>query len=750
MRTLETSSNASAGISSTSSEHGLTVAMLTDRAHILLINISEERTARKGNRFEARSLCSEWTWRIISDVSMKPCTPEASNQRFTGSTLTPALSVKRTGTMYSTLRQSGDLAAHGKASTALTGHDRMVVIRNASYRKGAGPELVNHLAALPDKEDHIFDEYFMSFAVDDSGSILVYDWGEILAEDSACRASRDVKGMLLRHRSCGQSSLGIKDQQKTSSHWGPASDAGRKKPPTDRSKIKARVNSASDENRASNSFNQSIGHKEDRPGSVKVTSTGTSSSATVRRRSELVHSEVAVLDSSRNTSDSVALPSMSSSIYDLSGMRAAADKGSKMSKAKLIYFLDKNDRYPDEYRSLIWRFLLQLPENEVAFADLVKRNTHASYGSKLLGRKYPLESSRLFSKLQAICSQLAHWSSVFGEAPYLPQLCFPFILIYDNDELAALETVMSLLMWWGYSWHTCHPNPPPHLTDSFDALLLHYDPSLHKHFRSLEVSPGLIGWRLTYTMYSEFLSKESWLRVMDFIFTHFESMELMLLVPVAIIRMSSASLLCSYSADHIMKFFAAQQEMKASSLVNMVKHMMAMTPKSMLLACYRGVKSRAHDMFKSEKAEIEDLKAPKRVVYKANTGHRGTQSGLPGSKGRNASRKFDLTNPSGIDLDDEIAAWRATPAEAVRQSLAAEVGTPLFPLPRGRYPAYDGFPKAMIDWELRKRSVQMALDEEIECREDVLHELEKRIEEVFFMKQYFNSFFSLLSYMLAA
>ena len=267
-------------------------------------------------------------------------------------------------------------------------------------------------------------------------------------------------------------------------------------------------------------------------------------------------------------------------------------------------------------------------------------------------------------------------------------------------------------------------------TGSFDAILLHYDPVLHKHFKSLEISPGLVGWRLTYSMYSEFLSKETWLRIMDFIFTNFEALELMLVVPVALMRLSAASLLCVYSSEHILRFFSAQQDIKASSIVSMVQQMLAKTPKSLLLACYRGAKSKAHDTFKHEPLEVEGSKGSK-DDFKSKRGPKGSYHGLPGAKSR-LSKKHAVQATREVEVEEDVAAWRASPVESVRQSLAAEVGSPIFPLPRGRYPAYDGYPKSMVDWELRKRSVQMTLDEELECREDVLRELEKRIAEVFY------------------
>lgn len=703
--------------SSTASALGLTVAAATSKGRVLLLNVTEERSALGGDRRHGcGAIPTHWIWRVMADVALSDKTAEPPVL----STLTPALAAA--GRVAPSLRHSKDLSDHHRSSTALTGRDRMTSIENASYKKGAGPELANHLAAIPDKDKRCDNEYFMSFVVRNDGNLNIYDWGETISTDNARRSIGDIRGLLLRHRSCGEPYLAMVEKSTLSPKRRPTREmpTGGKIPAQRVAQLPAE-----DENRAPKAVN-------------RITSYGNSQRASSSKQTakEFIKSisRTSGIESKQATetagmSSSTAGPAASTSIFDISTGTQFEKGSSKMSKAKLMYFLDKNERYPDAYRPLIWRYLLQLPENAAAFAELVKRGTHPAYSSKTLARKYPLESSRLFSKLQGMCSHLAHWSSIFGEASYVPQLCFPFVLIYDNDELAALETVMSLLMWWGYSWHVCHPNPPAQLTDTFDALLLHHDPTLHKHLKSLELSPGLISWRLTYSVYSEFLSKESWLRVMDFVFTNFESLELMALLPIALIRLSSASLLCSYNTDHILKFFSSQQDLKASSIVNMTKHMLAKTPKPMLLACYRGAKSRSHDTFVSNKADITDLNGAKRVAYNQH-GRKDGRDGLPGAKNRSSSRRHDEASMRGSDLDDELASWRATAGESVRQSLAAQAGAPVFPLPRERYPAYDGYPQAMIDWELRKRSVQMALDDELECREDVLRELEKRIEEV--------------------
>ena len=42
-------------------------------------------------------------------------------------------------------------------------------------------------------------------------------------------------------------------------------------------------------------------------------------------------------------------------------------------------------------------------------------------------------------------SVLAHWAPVFGETSYLPELVFPFIKLFQNNQLATFEILASVL-----------------------------------------------------------------------------------------------------------------------------------------------------------------------------------------------------------------------------------------------------------------------------------------------------------------
>ena len=44
-----------------------------------------------------------------------------------------------------------------------------------------------------------------------------------------------------------------------------------------------------------------------------------------------------------------------------------------------------------------------------------------------------------------VLSALAHWSPLFGETDYLPMLAFPFVKLFQNNQLLAFEIIATLL-----------------------------------------------------------------------------------------------------------------------------------------------------------------------------------------------------------------------------------------------------------------------------------------------------------------
>ena len=346
----------------------------------------------------------------------------------------------------------------------------------------------------------------------------------------------------------------------------------------------------------------------------------------------------------------------------------------RVTHKKLTAFLAANGEYPERFRPLIWRFMLRLPENTAQFGDLVRRGLHPSF--EALFDKYPLGSRRVFTRLQNCCSQLAHWSPVFAQCQYLPSFVFPFVLIYGVDELALLETVMSIFMWFGLSWHATMPSPPVHIMDSIDGLLRIYDSRLHAHLRKIEASPGLCGWAMISSFFSEVLGRADWLKLVDYVVTHFSNNGVVLMIPVVIMMHIRGELMETDLPETIYNTCRRQRPVKIAALLTTLDSLLS------------GASSRHFT-----------------AVHPPNTG-KSCREGLI-----NSTRQHDL----------EVI-------EQIRDSMNSTYGQPIWPLPKGRYPCYDGLPVSVVDWQLREREFALAISNEVTRRDDVLHQLERKVE----------------------
>lgn len=114
-----------------------------------------------------------------------------------------------------------------------------------------------------------------------------------------------------------------------------------------------------------------------------------------------------------------------------------------LSRKRLQILLKGYGEYPTKYRMFIWRSLLQLPENHATFSSLMDKGTHVAYLN--LQKKYPIKSRKLLRVLQRTLSVLAHWSTIFGEIPYLPLLAFPFVKLFQNNQLICFEVIATLI-----------------------------------------------------------------------------------------------------------------------------------------------------------------------------------------------------------------------------------------------------------------------------------------------------------------
>ncbi|XP_015780139.1 PREDICTED: TBC1 domain family member 31-like [Acropora digitifera] len=167
-----------------------------------------------------------------------------------------------------------------------------------------------------------------------------------------------------------------------------------------------------------------------------------------------------------------------------SGLETELPEG--LNQARLKSILEGYGEYPAKYRMFIWRSLLKLPENHSAFSSLVDKGTHNAFAR--LHEEYPIKSRKLLRVLQRTLSALAHWAAIFGEVDYLALLSFPFVKLFQNNQLICFEMIATILTNWCQHWFEFFPNPPVNILAMVENVLVHHDKRLIQHFVQCDVT----------------------------------------------------------------------------------------------------------------------------------------------------------------------------------------------------------------------------------------------------------------------
>ncbi|NXU02807.1 TBC31 protein, partial [Buphagus erythrorhynchus] len=243
-----------------------------------------------------------------------------------------------------------------------------------------------------------------------------------------------------------------------------------------------------------------------------------------------------------------------------------------LDKKRLRALLKGFGEYPAKYRMFVWRSLLQLPENHLAFSSLIDRGIHSAFVN--IQKKYPIKSRKLLRVLQRTLSCLAHWSAIFAETPYMPLLAFPFVKLFQNNQLICFEVVATVVVNFCQHWFEYFPNPPVNVLSMMENVLAHHDKELLQHLVKYNVTSQVYAWPLLETLLSEVLTREEWL--FDNIFSNHPSYFLM--VVVAYIICSRAPLLhCNQAAD-FEYFFHHRNNVDINVVIKEAYHLMEATP----------------------------------------------------------------------------------------------------------------------------------------------------------------------------
>ncbi|NWW81661.1 TBC31 protein, partial [Climacteris rufus] len=245
-----------------------------------------------------------------------------------------------------------------------------------------------------------------------------------------------------------------------------------------------------------------------------------------------------------------------------------------LNKKRLQALLKGFGEYPAKYRMFVWRSLLQLPENHLAFGSLIDRGTHSAFVN--IQKEYPIKSRKLLRVLQRTLSALAHWSAIFAETPYMPLLAFPFVKLFQNNQLICFEVVATVVVNFCQHWFEYFPNPPVNVLGIMENVLAHHDKELLQHLIKYSVTSQVYAWPLLETLLSEVLTREEWLKVFDNIFSNHPSY--LLMIVVAYVICSRAPLLhCNQAAD-FEYFFHHRNNVDINAVIKEAYRLMEATP----------------------------------------------------------------------------------------------------------------------------------------------------------------------------
>ncbi|CAO2602254.1 TBC1 domain family member 31 [Lemmus lemmus] len=213
-------------------------------------------------------------------------------------------------------------------------------------------------------------------------------------------------------------------------------------------------------------------------------------------------------------------------------------------------------------------------EYPTKYSSLVDKGTHVAYLN--LQKKYPIKSRKLLRVLQRTLSALAHWSAIFSDTPYLPLLAFPFVKLFQNNQLICFEVLATLIINWCQHWFEYFPNPPINILSMIENVLAFHDKELLQHFIERDVTSQLYAWPLLETVFSEVLTREEWLRLFDNVFSNHPCF--LLMTVVAYNTCSRAPLLNSTLKDDFEYFFHHRNNLDINVVIREVYRLMETTP----------------------------------------------------------------------------------------------------------------------------------------------------------------------------
>ena len=217
--------------------------------------------------------------------------------------------------------------------------------------------------------------------------------------------------------------------------------------------------------------------------------------------------------------------------------------------------LDQCSSFPSNMRKYIYQFLFSLPNEKKIYEKYDKMGVHPFY--RFLDDIYPLTDITQKSNLQKVCSLLAFYSPLIGNIYFLPELVFPFIKCFPNEEHFLFELLIAFFHSIGNFWFEFYPGSPLYHIKLSEKIIEHEDSILCEHIEKIyresdiaELKLTEIIWRLIRNLFSESLVKDHWLQMIDFLFAYNHKPEMILYIASSfILSIKNQILACSNSDE---------------------------------------------------------------------------------------------------------------------------------------------------------------------------------------------------------
>ncbi|KAF4028314.1 Rab-GTPase-TBC domain [Phytophthora infestans] len=243
----------------------------------------------------------------------------------------------------------------------------------------------------------------------------------------------------------------------------------------------------------------------------------------------------------------------------------------EVNRKRLVGSLKVSGMFPRKYRVLVWRFLLRLPKNEEAFRSLVAKGKHPVFVR--LKDHYPLQDGRLFRRLHRLLSAIVYWCPAFGEVSYLPAVVYPFVKIFRENDLAAFEASISVLLHWCGDFLISLPYPPVFALRAIEHELARRDSQLFDHFTRYQITSEAFAWSLLKTIFTEVLSEDEWMCLWDHLFAFSDTPQLIYVAVLAYLSYFRTALLAACDRFSIEQFFHQQNAIDIQKFVQLMMNL---------------------------------------------------------------------------------------------------------------------------------------------------------------------------------